>query len=482
MRVMKLALLVGFLALCACSEKNPNLCCVDAADCEAQGISMEDGTCADGLICRGNQCIAESCSTSAQCEAGAPYCTGAGLCAATCDMDSECPGFGQGADRPYCSMGACVECRTDDDCATNAPVCDSGSCRACALDTDCASGACGDNGACISPDSIVYVDPAGIDTGTCPKAAPCKTIKYALGNTLANRSHIVLASGTYPNSNIKIDGTVTTAPSFILHGHGATVQPTAQDDSVLFEIDTPAATIQDLKIVATQGAYGSAVFGTNVPVVLKRVSIDGNGTMTGMESGQNVTLQDVDLANVVLGLKLAPSSHILVDRVVIHGGKRGISGATTNAIVNISNLLIYDMSDYTMLLQSVTGSIQSSTIASTIASGSDGGTTGATADVWCTAGLTIQSSIIWSPGYSAINGPCSVSSSIVGPFAPDGGTMMTNVSTSDPMFKDVPHRDFHLTAGSPAIDKLDTGPMFDVEGTSRPQGVSFDYGAYEFKP
>jgi len=64
--------LILLVAVTACTQKNPNLCCVDEADCTANGIT-NGATCTDGLVCRGNQCIAESCTTAAECEAGLPY-------------------------------------------------------------------------------------------------------------------------------------------------------------------------------------------------------------------------------------------------------------------------------------------------------------------------------------------------------------------------------------------------------------------------
>src|SRR4051794_8494575 len=64
MRMYSLVLVVG---LFACTKPNPNRCCNDEADCMAAGLAV-GSTCSDGLLCRGNQCIAVSCSTSAECE------------------------------------------------------------------------------------------------------------------------------------------------------------------------------------------------------------------------------------------------------------------------------------------------------------------------------------------------------------------------------------------------------------------------------
>jgi len=59
-----------------------------------------------------------------------------------------------------------------------------------------------------------------------------------------------------------------------------------------------------------------------------------------------------------------------------------------------------------------------------------------------------------------------------------------HVTTADPKFNDPVHGDYHLTAGSLAIDAADpqASAMIDFDGTSRPQGNGSDIGAFEFKP
>src|SRR5438105_4550142 len=93
---------VLFVAV-ACTKPNPNRCCVDPADCTANNIP-QGNTCKDGLVCRGNQCIAETCSTSSQCESLAPYCV-MGLCGPSCVDGTQCPGAAQDASDTFCVGG-----------------------------------------------------------------------------------------------------------------------------------------------------------------------------------------------------------------------------------------------------------------------------------------------------------------------------------------------------------------------------------------
>lgn len=65
---------------------------------------------------------------------------------------------------------------------------------------------------------------------------------------------------------------------------------------------------------------------------------------------------------------------------------------------------------------------------------------------------------------------------------PPGMTVAQNlVSVPDPGFVNAGAEDFHLVAGSPAIDvgALETEDPFDLDGCMRPQGAGFDMGAYE---
>lgn len=60
------------------------------------------------------------------------------------------------------------------------------------------------------------------------------------------------------------------------------------------------------------------------------------------------------------------------------------------------------------------------------------------------------------------------------------GNFKANV-TSDPAFVNPGAFDFHLRAGSPAIDAgTNTGIPSDFDGTARPQGPAFDLGAFEY--
>ena len=58
------------------------------------------------------------------------------------------------------------------------------------------------------------------------------------------------------------------------------------------------------------------------------------------------------------------------------------------------------------------------------------------------------------------------------------------VMTTDPLFVDETNGDYHLQAGSPAIDAGYTfgAPLVDGDGEERPWGTAVDLGADEYHP
>ena len=214
---------------------------------------------------------------------------------------------------------------------------------------------------------------------------------------------------------------------------------------------------------------GDAIQNLSVPVTLKHVTLTSSGGPAVFVS-TSFTMEDVTIANSVAGIVLNMGAALTIDGAVIHGGSAAIRAPNSGPIVNITNLIVYDTNapiDFT----NVTGSVRFSTLGDMAGS--------AQPSVICNGFLTIESSILWNaaaPTAAATMGICDVTSSIVGPQA------MGSLPNTDPMFVDHFNGDYHLTAASPAIDQVTSGPATDFEGDARPQGVRYDIGADEYKP
>ena len=307
------------LLVTACGKTNPDLCCVDEADCASVGLSDVTG-CGDGLVCRGNQCLAEVCEASSECEASAPYCVAPpdGRCQETCTTDTECPGFGDSSSQVFCASGACVECRQGmNDCSGDKPVCsDDGVCVACSTNADCDSEVC-DAGTCVDESMIAYVALTGTQTGECTKAAPCSTIGVALALT-PSRPFIVIASGTYTSGQ-----TLDLLGTRHLIGFGPTppiIKRTLQGP--IITISDSEATLENLRL---DGASGS----TN------RDSTGGMGLLCNPSIGASqVHVVDSQILSNVIGLSIRNCTLTATRTLFLGNSSTGIDAVDADVTVD----------------------------------------------------------------------------------------------------------------------------------------------------
>ncbi len=507
----------------ACTKPNPDLCCSSEADCEAQGIPA-DQMCTGGLVCRGNQCIAETCTTGADCDAAAPYCNAGGLCEPTCDTNAACPGFGgdaadalcsttgqcvacetsldctdaslpacvantcvqcatsadcTDASLPACVANTCVQCATSTDCGSDTPVCDANACRACGSDAECASGVCESTGACADAADVIYVDTTGSDTGTCTQAAPCAHLSYAVTQLQATRNIISIAPGDYADIKSAVPA-ASPATSIAIYGHGATlteiatinssIQPFSTSPLTYFVESSVSASIQDLTLETTLSDFALGITGLSGPNLLTNI------TVTNSNAGiylQSTTTASKIYANNLAKLALSTATSLILDRAVIHDCAAGI---LIQGSIQATNLLVYNITG----APAINSLSSSGTIAfSTVANGNTSDPAGSDASgINCdeTSALAVKNSILWTTGPRPPESGCVVSSSIA------SSPTITGAIDLDPKFVDPVLNDYHLQANSPAIDMATSGPTTDFEGDSRPQGPGYDVGADEHKP
>jgi len=449
-------------ALTACTKPNPAVCCVSAEDCSSIGVSDTSRDCSAGLACQDHSCVEPTCTTSADCSGNTPVCTN-GTCVA-CDAQNACPM----SELCKTDDGTCVACLTSTDCAAADPVCDAASntCRSCKLDSECSSGACADDGTCVPEDNIVYLDPAGTGAaGTCTRATPCNTLSLAIATANTLRNHIVLATGNYTDTaaTINISSVRTSAQTVVVHGAQSTLTAAAGGEPIIF-IDDVATTIQD---VTFTGGSVNVQTGTGSVTIARSTFENAQGVLAG--SGL-LTLVNVKIVAKAgrFGIGMNSTSHVKLEGGVLQGGVSAISDNNDGGNIDVTNMMVFGTTGTALDIANTTGAIRFSTIV---------GAPTAIAGLKCNLNFVVQSSIIWDLQSSAVpvTGACPISTSIVGP-VPIAGSM-----SADPKFVDATNNDFHIAAGSPAIDLVPAGPTVDFEGDPRPQGPRFDVGADEAK-
>jgi hypothetical protein len=462
---MKTFLLV-FLFAAACTKPNPNRCCTDEADCMAQGLPA-NSTCDEGLLCRGGQCIAITCSNASDCDASAPYCVDAS-CTEMCVADTQCPGSGQNSSDIFCVSGSCAECRTGADCAAATPVCDSGTCRACRAHDECASGICGDDGQCVAESQIAYVDLTGSQVADCSKQTPCSTITRALQ---IDRPYTLINSGNYASGTVL---TVNGQHSFI--GHGPT-QPQLSRSTPGSVIAISSGTLK-LENLLVRG--GTATTGDDFGAAVLCSAVGG---------APSVRLRGVTLTNNVTGVHAqacsvqASSSSITSNTVA--ASMSDATGSFDRCFVAYNNGgLILDGGLYTLTNNFIVRNAVPSTSAALDLYTNQNGTKVEFNTIADNTGLGVNCNVQGPAGAFPSNIIARNTSQTVGPNCSFPSSIIAaDVAGINFVSANAMPYDYHIQAGSIAIDTATVSTNdHDYDGDARPQGAGRDVGADEFKP
>jgi hypothetical protein len=367
------------------------------------------------------------------CDLGIHVCRG-------CASDGECVARGAKA----CHAGACVECAVSADCGAGKPVCDAQAlvCRGCAGHDECASRVCGDDGACVAPGSVLYVDGKACAAGADGSAAaPYCKVTDALAHFSTQRSTVHIAPGDYPGS---LD--LSNTPGVRVVGRGSRLLSPQQGDSAI-RINKGAAFLEGINVVGPQ-LMGDALHCDEAELHLKRVTVSSSAGLGLSASFCSMTIDQLTVvANRGGGANLNGSSFNISNSLFAENGSpSGLEGGLTASLTMPGKATLTNV-----------------TIADNLAA------PGRPAGLDCGDGLVVANSIVW----NGVAGACAFSASDTMTPAPGPGNL-----SADPLF--AAPGDYHLKPQSPCAQAGSSqgAPDHDLDGTRR-GSASVSIGAFE---
>jgi hypothetical protein len=358
----------------------------------------------------------------------------------------------------------CVQCIAPDQtaaCDGVTPTCGADhACHACSKHEDCPlSSACLPDGSCAATGQVAYVDAVQGSGNSCTLSMPCKKVADALGT---NRPYVKLA-GTIDEPVQINDQNVT-----ILAAPGA--QLTRSSAGVILKVDgTSVVQIFDLTIANGLGGTGIGISlpaGNSASLTLRRVSVTGNtGGGLSASGGMLTIAQSTFSGNTGGGISVSGGQFDITNTIIAGNG----GPATAVGGVHLDQI------------NTGTRRFEFNTVTN------NNGMDGAAVGVVCTLvgqPVTFANNIVYANQEGGtrtqVGGAnCNWTYSDVGPIAVTG----TGNINMDPRFVNPTQSNYHLQAGSPAIDKADPASTMDVDidGDVRPQGSGRDMGADEVK-
>jgi hypothetical protein len=360
-----------------------------------------------------------------------------------------------GSDYAHCPMpdvalspDGFLACTDDMMCPMARPHCAQNNCVECTGPNDCPSAICLFGGTCQSPDDTSFVvETSTSTTGACTMADPCPTIEEAL---------------LIPKPNIKLTGNFVDAKKITL----------ARDVNIFAD-------------PATQTTF----------------TLSANGDVFTVMPGFVVNISAIEIICLGgAGVKLPMPAALGLSQVKIHGCMTNGVLVMNGGSVTISQSRIYGNTKSGVFLGGavafdITNSMITGNGASNLDAAAGGVVLGTDASVTNRFAFnTVADNKVKTMANEVGGIACPAAFAINNNLLANnlGGTVVMNASagciaagsrqaSDDSDFVNPAGNDYHLVAGSQAIDKLAADPMItqDIDGEVRPKNTLADYGADE---
>ncbi len=396
----------------------------------------------------------------------------------SCTTNADCE-----TGRNICSLGKCVECTVDTECAdAKRPFCDSaGSCRGCATNPECPSGVCEATGECGVTSRVVYLTPGSsgseMDCGT--QNNPCGFFPTAFALLSAARPVLVITKGTYTQQQFEFGA----GPAIRVIGDGVILNLLGGSQGPGITVKGGAnVTIEGLTVRGASDG-GSAAPGTGITcdsstLTLQRVSLLNNSARGVSAVACTFSLFDslVD-NNGDYGVQLS-NGQAVIERSVISGNLRGGIGTFSPNPMRIANNLIVgnsSTSNYDGAIRS-SGAMGTSTVIAFNTITGNFVNQNFIGIVACAPDFIVDSNIVWGntvePSSTGPGMPdksnlyqtfmnCTVTNSITELAATEGSSStFSNMITSDPRFINP------MAGGAPGYGLMAESPALDIGNAS----------------